>query len=253
MVHLRTCRLISKKVMWSVACLPAMLLLLCAAYLLYLPLRARYLFDRLEELQVGHSSFEDAQRLARKIGAKPYDLTHCDRSYCYWSVNIDNVRLPQWWRGSGATFSVNFGVKGSAVDYKGAWYVIGVPSYDSTPSKVSEEVDPYRLSPPYEVSAGIKEKWINRRLGQGDRIIQEPPTGAGWNVSYFEKNGSRELATARFEARMTPRSSAEDWRRYTAFNYSCLWKYKGCKDGVELLPTAGPIPPEQMYGIGPRQ
>lgn len=195
MEHLRTCHLISKKAKWWSASLPVLALLLCCAYLMYLPLRARYLFSRLEALQVGHSSFEDAQRLARKIGAKPSDLTHCDPSYCYWSVNVDNARLPRWWRGSGATFSVNFEVKGSTVDYKGAWYVIGVPSYNSIPSEVSGWIDPYRLSPPYEVSAGIKETWL--RFRPGDRIIEEPPTGAGWQVSYFEKNGSRELATAR--------------------------------------------------------
>jgi len=249
--YLRMCHLISRYAKWSAVCLPVLALLLCGTYLVYLPLRARYLFSRLEVLQVGHSSFEDAQRLARKIGAKPSNLAPCVPSFCYWSVEVDNKRLPQWWRGSGATFSVNFEVKGSAVDYKGAWYVIGVPSYNSTPSEMSGWIDPYRLSPPYEVSAGIKETWLHQR--QGDRIVEEPATGAGWQVSYFEKNGSRELATARFAARMTPRSSAEDWRRYTAFSYGCLWKYKGCKDGVELLPTAGPIPPEQMNGIRPRQ
>lgn len=235
------CHLISKKAKWSVACVPALALLLCGAYLLYLPLRAHYLFSRLEALEVSHSSFEDAQQIARKIGAKPGDPTRCDRSYCDWNVVVDNARLPQWWRGLGETFGINFVVRNSLLEYKGAWYAIGIAPYESTSSILSHGIDPYRMSPTYMVSAGIKETWL--RFRPGDRIIEEPPTGAGWQVSYFEKNGSRELATAQFSARMTPRSPAADWRRYTAFNYSCLWKYKGCKDGVELLPTAGPIPP----------
>jgi len=51
-----------------------------------------------------------------------------------------------------------------------------------------------------------------------------------------------EFADAQFQVYMPPRSSAEDWQRYTAFNYSCFWKYKGCKDARDLLPTADPYP-----------
>jgi len=243
MVHLRMFRLINISTKWSAACLPALVLLLCCAYLLYLPLRARYLLNRLEAVQVSHSSFEDAQRLAQEIGAKPSDLGPCDRSYCYWSAEVNNARLPQWWRGLGVTFAVNFAVKDSLVEYKGAWYAIGV-------AQDAIEVDPYR-SIPSSVSAGVKEKWLRQR--DGDRIVEEPPTGKGWDISYFEKNGSRELANARFVVRMTPRSPAEDWQRYTAFNYSCLWKYEGCRDVRELLPTADPLSSEQMNRVGPRQ
>jgi hypothetical protein len=236
---------------WLIASLLALSILLCGAYLMYLPLRARYLFNGLETVQLSNSSFEDAQRLAQKIGAKPSDLRPCDQSYCLWSAKVDNARLPQWWRGSGVTFTVDFEVRDSSVVYKGAWYAIGVDPHKLTPSIVSAGADPYRLSPPYVVSAGVKEKWIQQR--PGDRIVEEPPTAKGWEISYFEKNGARELATARFVVRMTPRSSAEDWTRYTAFNYSCLWKYRSCRDGTELLPTSDPPPSELMNGVGPRQ
>ena len=68
------------------------LAVLCGAYLLRPSLRARYLVHELEPLQVSHSSFEDAQRLAEKLGAKPEGS--CDRSYCFWDVVVNNARLP---------------------------------------------------------------------------------------------------------------------------------------------------------------
>src|SRR5215813_3184285 len=45
-----------------------------------------------------------------------------------------------------------------------------------------------------------------------------------------------------FTVRMTPKASTEDRRRYTAFNYSCFWKFRGCRDARELLPTADRFP-----------
>ncbi len=120
-------------------CLP---ILLCGSLLFHPSIRARYIFRQLESLQVGHSTFEDAQRLAQKLGAKPYGS--CDRSYCFWTADVNNARLPQWWRGSGVTFAIDFEVKDSLVAYKGAWYAIGT--------------DPYSFSPS-PASAGSKGKW----------------------------------------------------------------------------------------------
>ena len=57
---------------------------LCLAFLLYPAIRAHYLFSRMESLQLGHSTFDDAERLARKIGAHSYGP--CDRSACEWEV-----------------------------------------------------------------------------------------------------------------------------------------------------------------------
>ncbi len=204
-------------------------LLLGGVYLVYPSLRAHYLFHELGALQIGHSSFEDAQRLAKKIGAEPITPTPCSQSYCYWSSEyVSNARLPKWWRGNGVTFAIDFEVKDSVATNKGAWYA-------------SEIIKPYsNYTPRSSVSVGVQEKWIFTR--ERDRVIVEPPTSKGWGIDYLEKSGSREIASTKFQVHMTPRSSAEDWRRYTAFNYSCFWKYKGCKDARELLPTADPFP-----------
>jgi hypothetical protein len=76
-------------------------------------IRARYLFNKLETLELGRSTFEDAQRLAKKIGAEPYGT--CDRSYCEYDASVDNARIAQWWRDSGAAFRVSFTVKDAVV------------------------------------------------------------------------------------------------------------------------------------------
>jgi hypothetical protein len=206
-----------------------MLILLCGVYLLYPSLRARYLFHELGALQVGHSSFGDAQRIAERLGAVPLTPTPCNRTYCYWSSEyVSNARLPHWWRGSGVTFAIDFEVKDSVVRNKGAWYGIGIVDRDSN------------YVPSSSVSVGVQEKWIFTRTP--NRVIVEPSTAAGWGINHVERAGSPEIASTRFQVHMTPRSSAEDWHRYTAFNYSCFWRYKGCKDARELLPSADPVP-----------
>jgi hypothetical protein len=194
-------------------------MLLCGAYMLYPSLRAHYLFHELEPLRVGHSTFADAQRLAKKLGAKPSSLNPCDRSYCSWRTDVNNARLPQWWRGAGVTFAIDFEVKDSVVVNKGAWYAIGI--------------DPHAFIPSH-VSVGEQESW--------SRLMSEPPTQKGWRISYFENHGHRENISTKFVVHLTPRSSAEDCRRYTAFSYGCFWRYKGCRDARDLLPTADPFP-----------
>jgi hypothetical protein len=67
----------------------ALVFLLGCGYLVYPLLRARYLFHELGALQVGHSSFEDAQRLAKRLSGKPSSLSPCNRSYCYWSAELE--------------------------------------------------------------------------------------------------------------------------------------------------------------------
>ncbi len=107
------------------ASLVGLAILLCGALLLYPSLHARYLFKQLETLQLGRSTFKDADRLARKIHAEPYGA--CDRSYCEWDKQIDNASLPRWWRGSsGVGFSVSFTVKDSLVVRKDTGFGIGL-------------------------------------------------------------------------------------------------------------------------------
>lgn len=186
-----------------------LLMLLSAAFWLRPAIRARYLFGKLESLRLG-SSFEDAQRLAEQIDAKPYGA--CDRSACEWNVRMGNSELPRWWRGPGETFAVTFDVKDSIVARKSTGYGIGIETDTFSPSSVGLEE---------------QEHWGRSR--------RREPVVAGWGTSelyrYYE-----------FSVYMTPRASAEDRRRYTSYNYNCFWKYKGCRDARELLPTADPYP-----------
>jgi hypothetical protein len=193
---------------WMVSVL-ALLILLCGAYLLRPSIRARYLFNELETLQLGHSTFDDAQRLATKIHAKPDTYRACDRSECMWVAVIDNARIPRWWRGSGEVFSVSLSVKDSLVVHKSTAYGIGSDE-SFHPSLVTLEE---------------QEHWPQRNARE--------PLEAAWGSSDW-------YPYYRFGMRMTPKTSAEDRRRYTSFNFNCFWKYKGCKDARELLPTADP-------------
>jgi hypothetical protein len=194
---------------WLIVFLFALLILLCRAYLLYPSLRARYLFHELETLQLGHSTFDDAERLAKKIHVAPYCT--CDRSKCEWYKTIDNAWLPRWWRGAGETFAVFFSVQDSTVVRKYTAYGVGVDG-SFHPSVVDVEE---------------QEQW--------GRLHVRVPVQTGWSSTdwyrYYE-----------FKVWMTPKASAEDRRRYTSFNFNCFWKYKGCKDARELLPTADPFP-----------
>jgi hypothetical protein len=193
------------RLMMTTICL---MVLFYGAYLPYPSIRAHSLFKELETLQLGHSTFENAERLAKKIHAEPYGA--CDRSRCEWDRRIDNAWLPRWWRGSGETFSVSFSVKDSIVVRKNTAYGVGIDG-SFHPSVVDFEE---------------QEQW-GRPTARG--LYQ-----AGWKTTefypYFE-----------FNVGMTPNASAEDRRRYTSFNFNCFWKYKGCRDARELLPTADPL------------
>jgi hypothetical protein len=209
MAHLKISRFLNTSTGWRVAPLLALPILLCGAYLLYPSMHARYLFNELETLQLGHSNFEDAERLARKIHAEPYDT--CNRSKCEWDKRIDNARIPLWWRGSGESFSVSFSVQDSLVARKDIGFGIGLVG-SIHPSMVELEE---------------QEHW--------GRTNTREPVQAGWYTT-------DKFRYYWFQVRMTPKASAEDRRRYTAFNYSCFWKYKGCRDARDLLPTADPFP-----------
>jgi hypothetical protein len=129
-------------------------------------------------------------------------------------VKLNNAYLPRWWRGNGEIFDIAFSVTDSLVSRK--YIGFGTGTDDSfTPSHVSLEE---------------QENW---RRGNTREPIQ-----AGWYTTEL-------FHYYWFTVRMTPKVSAEDRRRYMAFNYSCFWKYKGCKDARELLPTAGPVPDNQ--------
>jgi hypothetical protein len=209
MAHPKTSRFRNVPIGWRIAILLVLAILLCGAYLVYPSLHARYLFSELETLQLGHSTFEDAERLARKIHAEPYGA--CDRSKCEWDEQIDNARLPLWWRGSGETFSVTFDVKDSLLVRKNTGFGIG--------SRGSFH--------PSSVDLEEREHW--------GRVPIPEPVKTGWGTT-------EKFRYYLFKVYMTPQASVADRRRYTSFNYSCFWKYKGCTDARGLLPTADPFP-----------
>jgi hypothetical protein len=194
---------------WLIVTLPALIIFLCGTYLMYPSLRARYLFHEVETLQLGHSTFEDAERLARKIHAKPNAL--CNRSACTWGVELNNTHLPRWWRGNGEVFAIAFSVKNSVVTSKYTGFGIGTDA-SFTPSHVSLEE---------------QEHW--------ERGNTKEPVQAGWYTT-------ERFRYYWFTVRMTPKASPEDRRRYTSFNFNCFWKYRGCKDSRKLLPIAGRTP-----------
>ncbi len=191
-----------------------LLVAICVASLLQPAVRARYLFKQLETLQPGRSTSEDAQRLANKIGAKPTPFAPCTQSKCEWEAKVDNSRFPLWWKGLGVAFLVSFNVEHSVVVRKNTGFGIGT-----------------ELFYPSQVGIQEQEHW-------GSWPMPEPLT-AGWQSTDRSRYAS-------FSIYMTPKASAEDRRRYTDFNFSCFWKYKGCKDARELLPIAAqtPQPPQ---------
>ncbi len=209
MAHPKTSRFRNVPIGWLIAIPVVLTILLCGAFLLYPSLHARYLFSELETLQLGRSTFEDAERLARKIHAKPNG--DCDQSRCEWDKRIDNAYLPLWWRGAGEAFSVAFDVKDSHVVRKDTGFGIGLLG----------------AIHPSQVDLEEQEHW--------GRVPIPEPVKAGWGTS-------ERFRYYQFIVYMTPKASAQDRQRYTAFNYSCFWKYQGCQDARELLPTADPFP-----------
>ncbi len=207
--HLRTSRFRNVSTSWLAFSLLALPALLCCIYMLGPSIRAHYLFHELETLQLGHSTFEDAERLAKKIHAKPDDA--CNQSACTWSMKLDNARLPRWWRGNGEVFAIAFSVKDAVIVRKYTGFGTGTDASFS----------------PSHVSLEEQEHW-----GRGNT---REPVQAGWYTTDL-------FRYYWFTVRMTSKASAEDRRRYTAFNYSCFWKYQGCRDARNLLPTADPLP-----------
>lgn len=132
----KTSRFRNLQIGGSIASLAGLAILLCGACLLYPSLHARYLFSEIETLQLGRSTFEDAEGLARKINAKPYPPNEtCNRSKCERDKRIDNAYLPRLWRGAGESFVVVFDVKDSQVARKNTAFGIG--TLDSfSPSRV---------------------------------------------------------------------------------------------------------------------
>ena len=196
--------------LWIAGLTTAALLLSLLTLLSYPALRARYLFHQLEDLQLGKATFDDAQRFARKLGANP--VASCDRYFCNWEVHVNNAHIPQWWRGAGETFLVSFDVKDSLVVRRNTGYGIGLWKDHFSPSSV-----------------GLVEQ------ANWGRVPIQQPVSAGWQTTEFYRYYA-------FTVYMTPKASPQDRQRYTAYDYGCFWRYKGCADARQLLPSADPMP-----------
>ena len=219
--------------------------LVCCASLLYPSLRARYLLYELKDIQL-NSTFEDAQRFAKKIGAQELPSPKCTHVECRWYKLTDNALLPQWYRGRGLTFMIVFTAKDSIVTDKGVEYSVGVGS--STPSEAF-------IGRP-RVFVSQTESWFKRQKEKRRELqemshekptdLVEPSVNKGWEKIWYDENGK--ITVDYFQVAISPRSKSllEDWKKYTAFNYSCFWKYKACSYGKDLLPIADPYPPDLL-------
>ena len=218
-------------------------LLLCSATLLYPSLYARYLLHELNDLQLNRSTFEDAQRFAKRIGAQEAPWVKCTPAECRWYKSFDNALLPKWYRGKGVTFAITFAANGSAVTDKGVEYSIGVGP--STPEEAF-------LGRP-RVYVSQTESWFKwqkedqrehqERLHEKPTDLVEPSVDKGWQKIWYDSNGK--IAVDYFAVAISPRSKSipEDWKKYTEFNYSCFWMYEGCTHGKDLLSIGDPYPP----------
>jgi hypothetical protein len=87
------------------------------------------------------------------------------------------------------------------------------------------------------------QRELQKRLPEKFADYVEPPVSKGWEKIWYDRNGK--VAVDYFAVEISPRSKTipEDWKKYTAFNYSCFWKYRGCSYGKDLLSIADPYPP----------
>ena len=186
----------------AVACIGLALVSVVVIFLAKAPLLARRIFAKSETIQVGKSTFTQARQVAEQFE----NTTHgaCTPSKCEWVFGTSNSNLPHWWRNQGEIFLVSIHVKDGLVDQKDLLYLIGLGSVMS------------------DVGVSEKKDWTGS------------PRAAGWT------EGEGTQGVHKFEnVRMTPSDSPETRKRYTSFNWNCLWKYQGCKDAHELMPTGG--------------
>ncbi len=158
--------MLSKRIFFWLVPLPIIGFLVCWATLLYPSLHARYLLYELKDLQLNHSTFDDAQEFAKKIGAQKAPFAKCTHAECQWYKFTDNALLPQWYRGKGGTFAIAFTVKDSIVTDKAVEYSIGVGPYKTF------------LGPPrvYVSQTESQFKWPKENQRELQEMSHEKPT-----------------------------------------------------------------------------
>jgi len=162
--------------------------------------RARHLLSKIDALQVGESSFEEAKRVGMVLGSQGNDP--CLPADCYWTFTVDNFSIPAMWRGEGTRFIAGFRVQNSVVSEQRFMLQIGT-GFDAQTAEFWE-----------------RETWPNfpKQFIVG---TQTTPTRPHFR-SYVN---------------LTPATHADIRERYLSFNLNCFWKYRGCRDAKELLPT----------------
>jgi len=171
-------------------------------FFLHFPeLKAKYFLSELNSLQVGKSTFQDAQGVALRIHAT--QGIACGPNACTWVARISNLNLPERWRRTELTLVVGFEIRDSILVEKGAGLQFG------TGTSVSF------------VHVDEKEHW---------RSASTEPVSV-------ETQYTSDDPHYRAFVRMTPAASESDRKRYLSLNLHCLSKYGGCKDAAELLPT----------------
>ena len=225
----------------------------CGVGLLYPSLHARYLLHQLNEIELNRSTFEDAKRYAERIGAHEVPYVKCSPAECRWYKPVNNALIPRWYRGKGVSFAIFVTVKDSVVTDKAVEYEIG-----ADPGTVGEA---YVGRPAVYVSETESWfKWQRETQRQRQERSHEKPTdyvelpiSKGWDKIWYDKDGK--IAVDRFAVYISPKSKSipEDWKQYTAFSYSCFWKYRGCSYAKDLLPIADPTlrtpPPDLLWYI----
>ena len=186
----------------------------CFIYMAFPYFRARYVFSRFQSERIGQDDRAQVEITARKIGARTYGV--CNDDSCEWEMRLDNAQFPRWWRGSGELIFMSLVVHNGVLVRKSFGYGKGLKTDPLSPSSVS----------------------VVEQDGWG-RLARKEPVAVEWTVTdrypfFF------------FVVYMTPKASAQEQQLYTAFNFDCLWRYKGCRDVRELLPVAArfPAPPQ---------
>lgn len=179
----------------------AMIAGVIAIYELFQPyIRARSLLSEIAALQVGKSDFEEAKRTGARLGSQGNDP--CLSADCYWAFEVDNFKLPAAWRGEGTRFVAVFRVQNSIVSEQHFVLQIGT-GYDAQTADFWE-----------------RETWphLPKQFIVGTQSSEIDPHFR----SYVD---------------LTPATPVDVRERYLSFNLNCLWKYHGCSDAKELLPT----------------
>lgn len=169
---------------------------------LYRPrVRAKRLLDTVSALEVGKSTFDEAQQIAIRVEAIP--SVPCSRSACTWYLRVDNSSIPRRWRGPGATFSTEFKVKDSVVSELGFGYQVGTGPNISF-AEVDEQVH-----------------WKGNTTEPVFVNVARTATNPYYRVF----------------VRLTSVVPEETRKRYLSFDFGCLLKYGGCQNARDLLPT----------------